>query len=198
VTTAPLRRGLLSALLAILVTLAGLVAATPVAQARSQAGPVDDYASYQPQTRCRDAVRPGTRVLARWINRRYDGGTAAATLRQCTPGTTEHKDGRAIDWTMDATRADDRAEVDRFLERLFRTDARGNADARARRMGIMYVIWDDKMYASYREFEATEYRSSSCASLRDCSPTLRHRDHVHISLSKPGARGDTTWYAGRI
>ena len=183
----------------VLAALAALVAATPVAQARSYAGPVDDYAGYQPQTRCRHEVRPGTQVLARWINRHYDGGTAAATLRPCSSaGTSEHKDGRAIDWAMDATQAADRAEVDRFLERLFRTDAHGNPDARARRMGIMYVIWDDHMYAAYDGFEVKDYRSSSCVKLQDCSPTLRHRDHVHISLSRPGGRGSTTWYAGRV
>jgi hypothetical protein len=64
-------------------------------------------------------------------------------------------------------------------------------------MGIMYVIWDDKMYASWESFEPRKYLSSSCRKRRTCSPTLRHRDHVHISLSTPGAAGRTSWYAAQ-
>jgi len=96
---------------------------------------------------------------------------------------------------MDATRRRDRGEVDRFLARLFASDRDGNAHALARRMGIMYVIWNDHLYASYNTFVQRDYRSSSCPRLRSCSATLRHRNHVHISLSKAGGRGDTSWYA---
>ena len=30
------------------------------------------------------------------------------------------------------------------------------------------------------------------------SKTLRHRDHVHISLSMAGAKGRTSWFEGRL
>jgi hypothetical protein len=54
------------------------------------------------------------------------------------------------------------------------------------------------MYASYRnEFAPSDYLSSSCKRKRDCSKTLRHRDHVHISLSKAGGRAETSWYVAR-
>ena len=161
--------------------------------------PPEDYATYQPQQRCRARPLPGTAALATWVNRRFAGGTAAATMRACgSGGTSEHKDGRAIDWRMDATRAGQRAEVARFLETLFAPDSEGNPHALARRMGVMYIIWNDRMYASYNEFTERAYLSSSCPSLRRCSKTLRHRDHVHISLSRPGGRGETSWYAGRV
>jgi hypothetical protein len=62
-------------------------------------------------------------------------------------------------------------------------------------MGVMYVIWNDHIYASYDTFAPRDYRSSSCPRLRTCSATLRHRNHVHISLSRAGGRGDTSWYA---
>jgi hypothetical protein len=110
-------------------------------------------------------------------------------------GTSEHKDGRAIDWSMDASKKADRREVASFLDKLFAADNEGNADALARRMGVMYVIWNDRIYASYDGFARRDYRSSSCKSVRRCSTTLRHRDHVHISLSRPGGRGVTSWYA---
>ena len=53
-------------------------------------------------------------------------------------------------------------------------------------------------YASYRKFESRDYLASSCASRATCSKTLRHRDHMHISLSRAGGRGETSWYDGRL
>jgi hypothetical protein len=133
--------------------------------------------------------------LAGWIDHRFSGGAATASMRACSSGgTSEHKDGRAIDWSMDATEKKQRREVARFLDELFAEDDDGNAAALARRMGVMYIIWNDHIYASYDEFAGRDYQSSSCPKLKSCSATLRHRDHVHISLSRPGGRGDTSWY----
>ena len=53
----------------------------------------------------------------------------------------------------------------------------------------MYIIWNDHMYSAWDNFEREDYRSSSCKSLRKCSKTLRHRDHMHISLSRRGRQG---------
>lgn len=182
--------------LALAVVLLGAAAAGPAA---AYEGPPEGYASYQPQKKCRDKPRAGTVALAAWINARFDTGTAAASMRACkSGGVSEHKDGRAIDWMMDATRKKHRKVVSRFLDTVLKADDDGNADALARRMGVMYVIWNDHMYASYRQFEKTDYLSSSCTSKKKCSTTLRHRDHVHISLGRPGGRGDTSWYAGRL
>jgi hypothetical protein len=183
---------------ALLLATLALVLAPTLAFGVEYDAPPEDYARYEPQTTCVDRAQPGTRRLARWINRRFDGGTAVASLRSCPGGASEHKDGRAIDWSMDATRRGDRAEVERFLGKLFAADQAGEEDARARRMGVMYVIWDDEIYASYSSgFTPRPYVNSSCKSKRACSPTLRHRDHVHISLSKAGGRADTSWYVAR-
>ena len=97
---------------------------------------------------------------------------------------------------MDATKPADRAEVARFLTRIFATDGDGEEHALARRMGIMYVIWNDHMYRAYGNphFTKDAYLSSSCKTRKKCSKTLRHRDHVHVSLSRPGGRAETTWY----
>ena len=58
----------------------------------------------------------------------------------------------------------------------------------------MYVIWNDRMYAAWDGFEPKKYLSSGCRTRRTCSVTLRHRDHMHISLSRAGAQGRTSWY----
>lgn len=161
------------------------------------AAPVDEYASYQPQRTCADQAKPGTVLVADWLVRRFGGGRGP-TMRPCgSGGVSEHKDGRAFDWVLDARDEVDRERARDFLEQALSADARGNADAKARRMGIMYIVWDDQMYASYDGFEPRPYLSSSCPTRRQCSATLRHRDHLHLSLGRPGARGRTSWYVDR-
>ena len=155
--------------------------------------PVDSYATYQPQKKCARAAKPGTVALGQWLAAR--GGTYGGTLRSCgSGGASEHKDGRAFDWMLDARDLDDRAVADAFIIEAFADDEFGDTDALARRMGIMYVIWNDKMYAAWDGFEPKNYLSSGCRSRRTCSPTLRHRDHMHISLSMAGAKARTSWY----
>ena len=54
------------------------------------------------------------------------------------------------------------------------------------------------MYPAWSEFEKEPYLSSGCKSRRKCSTTLRHRDHLHISLTRKGGKGRTSWYDGRL
>lgn len=157
---------------------------------------VDDYARYDGQTTCASEVLPGTDYLLRLLVRTHPGTSYTSTLRACTGGSTsEHKDGRALDWGVDAADPEQKQLADAWLKKIFATDARGNTHALARRMGIMYVIWDDYIYSSYRNFEKRLY--TSCKPLSDCSKTTRHRDHVHVSLSRAGAAAQTSFYRAR-
>jgi hypothetical protein len=158
---------------------------------------IEDYASYQAQTTCHPKPRRGTVLLGEYLVATYGGG-GGATGRACGGSPSEHKDGRAIDWTLDATSKADRQIAKAFLKDAFATDADGNAHALARRMGIMYVIWNDHMYSAWDAFAIDGYLSSSCKSVKKCSKTLRHRDHMHISLSVDGAKAKTSWYDGRL
>jgi len=178
--------------------LAGLAAvAILLALAGPAAAQVEDYAEYNPQQYCNPRAKPGTKALARWLVHR--GGGYGPISRKCgSGGVSEHKEGRAFDWTLDATRSRDRGIAQDFLDAAFETDAEGNEHSLARRMGIMYIIWNDHMYRAWEYFERDGYRSSSCKSLRKCSKTLRHRDHMHISLSRAGGKGLTSWYEGRV
>ena len=160
--------------------------------------PVEDYAAYDPQTTCTKKPRIGTVALGEWLVRTYGGGGGAVNRPCSGSGTSEHKDGRAIDWTLDAGNPADRALAKRFLDDAFATDADGNPAALARRMGIMYIIWSDHFYPAYHQFQQESYLSGSCRSRQKCSKTLRHRDHMHISLSKAGAKGLTSFYAGLL
>jgi hypothetical protein len=151
------------------------------------------YAGYQPQTTCRQTPKPGVLMLADWLVAR--GGGYGTIARSCAGSSrSEHKEARAFDWVLDATDPVERALADAMLEEVLAPDDTGQPHALARRMGIMYIIWNDRMYASYDGFAAERYLSSGCRTRRTCSPTLRHRDHVHISLTRKGAKGRTSWY----
>jgi len=181
-------------LLGIAALLATLLVATPAVAADG----IEDYASYDPSSTCHEKPKPGTDYLAHWVVKRY-GGAFGGTSRPCRrKATSEHQNGRAFDWTLNAAKRSDRKVAEAFMNRIFETDARGNTDAWARRMGVMYVIWNDKMFPAWDHFEPEPYLSSSCPSKRKCSKTLRHRDHLHVSLSRQGARGVTSWYDGRL
>ena len=180
---------------------AGLAGTAAVAILLALAGPaaaqVEDYAGYTPQEHCSPRAKPGTKALARWLVRR--GGGYGPISRACTSGgVSEHKEGRAFDWTLDARSDTDRQLADDFLQAAFATDRRGNEHALARRMGIMYIIWNDHMYSAWDQFGRGDYLSSSCKTRQKCSQTLRHRDHMHISLSRRGGMGLTSWYEGRL
>lgn len=186
------------ALLVATAVLALLPAVSVLSAPHASAMPVEDYADYQPARRCSPAAKPGTIAVSRYLVRHH--GSHASISRSCRRGsevTSEHQEGRAIDWSADARSRTGRQAARAVLDDLFGADARGNAAVKARRMGVMYVIWDDRMYAAWREFRPEPYLSSSCRTLRRCSPTLRHRDHVHISLTRRAARAQTSWYAAR-
>jgi len=169
-----------------------LVALTPAA---ATALPIEDFAPYQPQTTCSPNAKPGTLKLSTWLQKTYPGSGSLGISRSCQDGgVSEHKEGRAFDWAVSVHSARDRAYVQDFFSRIFATDSEGNADALARRMGIMYLIWNDHIYSSYYGFRARDY--TPCKVMSSCSDTLRHRNHVHISLSRAGGAGLTSWYTG--
>jgi hypothetical protein len=182
--------------LGIALLLSLLTLATP-AVAHAQ---IEDYASYDAPRTCHAQPRAGTDYLGHWIVKRY-GGSFGGISRPCTKKdgpTSEHQEGRAFDWTLNAGSPADRRRAKAFMGRIFQADRRGNEDAWARRMGVMYLIWDDEMYPAWNGFEPEPYLASSCTTKKKCSKTLRHRNHVHVSLSRPGANGRTSWYERRL
>jgi hypothetical protein len=177
---------------------ATLVGPAAVADVNGGGLPVEDYASYDPQTTCTKKPRVGTVALGEWLVATY-GGSGGAVNRPCSgAGTSEHKDGRAVDWVLDADSPADRRLARTFLAAAFATDAEGNQAALARRMGVMYIIWSDHFYPAYDQFQREAYLSTSCRAKQKCSKTLRHRDHMHISLSKAGAKGLTSFYVDLV
>ncbi|MAY98864.1 hypothetical protein [uncultured Nocardioides sp.] len=184
---------LVSGLLPVLV-LAGALTVTGTSPAGAA---IEDFARYQPEEKCSPKAKPGAAYLSGWLVRKYGGGRGRVGAA-CTSSISEHQEGRAVDWSNDATTKAGRKRVKAFLKDVLAEDHRERPAAKARRMGIMYIIWNDQMYAAWRGFEPTDYLSSSCKRKKKCSKTLRHRDHVHISLSRQGGFGNTSFYEGRV
>lgn len=197
-----------------LTLLAFLALAAPAAAFRIQAvlgplanNPAEALASlepdeevYDPATRCRPKPQPGMAALQRWLERNVRG-ESWGTYRCEKWGSHEaslHAEGRAIDWHLDSGRPVDRAAARRLITLLLAPDSAGTPRALARRMGIEEIIWD----CSYWSSGAEEFRRYSACFGADGSPrrhvnrTVAHRDHVHIGMTKAGARGRTSFWLG--
>lgn len=188
----PFRRSVVGSFAGMAVLLSLLPAPTATAM------PIEGFPSYQPQTRCSPSAKPGTVMLSEYLLRRYPGSGSSGISRSCTAsGVSEHKEGRAFDWRLDAGSARDRGYAGDFLQRLLATDRRGNRAALARRMGIMYLIWNDHIWSASAGYRVRDYKHGACSRVATCSVTLRHRDHMHISLTRAAAHARTSWYQQR-
>jgi hypothetical protein len=113
--------------------------------------------------------------------------------RACDGTLSEHNEGRALDWGMDYRVAAMRTDGNTVLKWLFATDSFGNTFAMAKRLGIMYVIWNKQIYGSWNDYQAKPY---ACGP--GTNPTACHVDHMHFSFSWPGAKAQTSFFTGRV
>lgn len=191
---ARLARPVAGALLALALGAAPAAVATPAASAAATAPAlavpgraIEPFPVLQPQTRCLPTAKPGTRLLAAHLVARYPGTRSGGISRSCARGkASEHKEGRALDWRVRAGVPSEARAANDFLSWLFRPDAHGNSHANARRLGVMYVVWNRRIYGTY----APGWRPYTGAS--------PHVDHMHISLSWPGAMGTTSFWSGWV
>ncbi|MDN7122712.1 hypothetical protein INN71_15080 [Nocardioides sp. ChNu-153] len=181
---------------AVLLALVAVIGPQPTTADARVASPVEPFARYEPQTGCTSKIMPGMQAYSSQLTARYGGRIIGITRACSSGGRSEHKESRALDWNLDARNANQRQAFYRFLAELQATDAAGNVAARARRQGVMYVIWNDRIWSAWNGFQVKPYLHANCTSVAKCSPTLRHVDHVHVSLSWAGARGLTSWYTG--
>jgi len=168
--------------------------AAPAAQAATLPRPpanlpaaVDAFAAYQPPVSCR-APQPGTLALRRLLLDTY-GQQTIGTARACPADgvpVSEHSEGRALDWMLSAADPVQKARADEFLAWLLAPDAAGNPAANARRLGVMYVIFDAQVWKAYRP----------AAGWQPYAGAEDHTDHIHLSLTPAGAAGETSWWTG--
>jgi len=159
--------------------------ATPAPPATLASNVIDAHPGYQPQTTCSPSAKPGATALLSLLIKTW-GGSSSGISRACTTGgTSEHKEGRALDWHMDMKNASDVAQVDKAL-----TWITANNGEIARRLGIMYIIWNQRLWATYAPDRG--WRNEADRG----SYTANHKDHVHISLTWDGAYQQTSWWTG--
>jgi hypothetical protein len=188
-------RALLLAVVCALALVAPAVALNPAE--RLVHLPIDDYA-YDHADGCRKQPTPGALALLDWLERNARG-ESWGIVRCSKLGRRHyslHAEGRAIDWHLDAARAADRREARRLIDQFLATDSAGNPHALARRMGIQEIIWNCRSWWAGAEGMGPY---SVCLDnrgrpLRRVNKTLAHRDHVHVGLSRAGARKRTSFW----
>jgi hypothetical protein len=190
----PARRALrLSALTVALCTALGGTAQTADASMpRGQAsGPaIEAPANYQPQFLCKKKMQPGVKSFRSMILRTYKGTHSASDVRACSDThVSEHADGRAWDWAVNVHKKGDRKKADAVLNWLLAPDQYGNDFANARRLGIMYIIWNKQMWRAY----TGEWGPYACS-----GPTNCHQNHIHFSFGWAGAYKKTSFWTGQV
>jgi peptidoglycan hydrolase-like protein with peptidoglycan-binding domain len=148
---------------------------------------VETYTPYLPQVTCDPTVKPGTAALRAMLIATY-GGSDLGVTRACDVGAlSEHKEGRAFDWGMSAKDPAQKLVAQQFLTWLLAKGPGGGGGYNARRLGVMYVIWDGKIWSAYRASEGW----------RKYTGGESHSDHIHISLAWNGAMKRTSWWTGQ-
>lgn len=173
---------------------AGVAHATPV---RPAFGPfIDQGAYYEGQTKCSPKPKPGVVAFQRLVVNAYPHTGTGSISRDCNVGgTSEHKEGRAWDWGVNVGIASQKAAADELLEWLARTDGYGNSTAMGRRLGVMYAIWNRKIWfptSGWRTY--CVQRDGACRDPEDGGVRHPHTDHVHFSFTWRGANKRTTFW----
>jgi hypothetical protein len=161
------------------------------------AQPIEDSV-YDPATHCAPKTKPGMVALQHWLEANVRGvfwgsyrcekwGKDSASL---------HAENRAIDWHLDVASSADRRAATRLIRLLLAPDAAGNPQALARRMGVEELIWDCGYWgAGMSDFQPYSVCYSKRGKLRKhVDKTVAHRDHVHIGMTKAGAKARTSFW----
>lgn len=176
------------------VTLAAPAGATPSAPSF---GPViDEVAGWDSQSKCDPKAKPGVLAFQAMVLRAYPGTGAGSISRACSVGgQSEHKEGRAWDWSVNVAVPSQKSAADELIKWLGADDEYGNDSAMARRLGIMYVIWNRRMWHPGSGWSVyCVQKKAGCKDPDDGGLRHPHTDHVHFSFTWDGARKETSFW----
>jgi len=146
---------------------------------------IEPPAAYDPQRLCDPAPKPAVAAFRALVQATYQFSRNYGISRVCeADGRSEHKEGRAWDWGVNVTSPLERQAANEVISWLLATDEHGNRYAMARRLGVMYIIWDRHVWSAERAGEGW----------RPYVGRSPHVDHVHLSFSREGATGDTSFW----
>ena len=152
----------------------------PAAPQKALPAALDVRTPYEAQVSCDPSDKPGVTAFAALMKSTYKSGLTGIS-RTCQGDTSEHYDGRALDWMLSANDPKQKAIADSVVTWLS-----ANNGAMARRFGISYIIWNRTMWREYAPERGWAAYSGS-------SP---HTDHIHFSFSWDGAMARTSWWTG--
>ena len=197
-------------LVAVAVLVCSVLATAPAASAAAPVPPtptglpsgVEELASYVGANSCDASTKPGSAAVGALLVKTYPG-TSYGSARACASdslATSEHYDGRAVDWMADSRNATQRAQANAATAWMLATDKTGNTYAMARRLGVMYLIWNNRSWSAYRPQEGWKEYSGCLSSAKASSSydTACHRNHVHISLSWAGAMKRSSYWSQKV
>ena len=157
-----------------------------------------EHPRYDRATKCAKRTKPGVVAMTEWLQANARGvfwgsyrcekwGKDSASL---------HAENRAIDWHLDAAVRADRRAADKLFRVLLAPDAAGNPQALARRMGVQELIWDCGYWgAGMSSFGPYGPCYTKRGKLRkNVDKTTAHRDHIHLGMSRPGAKAKTSFW----
>ncbi len=127
---------------------------------------------------CDPVDRPGVLAFANLMATTYDRAYYS-TFRSCIDLKSEHYDGRALDWALNAFDPGDRRIGDSVA--LWLTDNDGEM---AKRFGIQSIIWNAHVW------------SPETGVWQGYSGQSAHTDHMHVSFTWDGAQMRTSWWTG--
>lgn len=157
---------------------------------------IDDYAGYDGARKCDPSAKPGVLAFQRLVLAAYPGTGAGSIGRACSSGgSSEHHEGRAWDWGVNASVPSQKAAADSAIQWLLAKDRHGHQAAMARRVGLMYLIWNRRIWMSGSGWSVyCVQKKRGCVDPDDGGERHPHSDHVHFSFSWAGARKQTTFW----
>lgn len=182
----------------VVVSLVMLIPATAWGGLRTRGfGPAIDYSGYEGQSKCNPTPKLGVLSFRSLVLTSFPIFGYGGISRAChIGGQSEHKEGRAWDMTANAAYESHRKAVRRLFGKLLATDRYGNEAGLARRLGVMYMIWNRKIWGTWGGGWRTYcvQKPRGCVDPDDGDLRHPHTDHVHFSFTWAGARKQTTYY----
>ncbi|MFN2536772.1 MAG: peptidoglycan-binding domain-containing protein, partial [Mycobacteriales bacterium] len=174
---------------ALLATVLGVPASAAPATPVGLTSAIEAYQPYVGQSLCDPVAKPGVRAFMNLLIETYPDTGSDGIVRDCgTGGQSEHKEGRAFDWEVSASNPTDVTHVNDLLAWLLATDRYGNTNAMFRRLGLMYMIWNNRIWKGYQADRGWQPYSGAS----------EHTDHVHFSFGWAGAKQATSYWTGRV
>jgi hypothetical protein len=159
------------------------------------ARPIEPLAAYDPQSTCSPAARPGAVYLGNLAVATYGGRYTVGRVCGTDGAVSEHYEGRAIDYFKSTRIPSEARQANTFIHWMLYPDAQGNPYGYARRLGVMYIIWNGYIWGSYRAGDGWRPYGNCLVTVGPAYDTSCHRNHIHISMSRAGGAGRTSYWS---